>query len=126
MITRRLPSLRQQILNVLSDTEWSIGLDIARDAKINSFKLGVMYLELFALVREGLVESQPGPLSSDGVNRHRKYRKTRHCPDEATAAALREYHNRPDLDRLRAALHGAGMMLATVTAVVTLIWFLWV
>lgn len=66
------PSLRQRILNALSETEWSIGLDISRDAKIHPFRHAAMYFELITLEKEGLVESRPGPLS-----RHRIYRKTR-------------------------------------------------
>lgn len=73
----RRPPLRQRILNALSETEWSIGLDITRRAKIHPFKTAAMYFVLLDLENEGLVESRPGPLSSDHVNRHRKYRKTR-------------------------------------------------
>lgn len=73
----RRPSLRQRILNVLSETEWSIGLDISRRAKIRSGQYGTMCLELIALENEGLVESRPGPVSRDRINRHSIYRKTR-------------------------------------------------
>lgn len=73
----RRPPLRQRILNALSETEWQIGLDIARRAKIHPFRQGEMYIKLSVLEDEGLVESRPGPLSRDNVNRHRIYRKTR-------------------------------------------------
>lgn len=52
------------------------------------------------------------------------------CRDEREkAAALREYHGRPDLDRVRSFMQGAAWMLtccASGLTVVVLVWFLWV
>lgn len=46
--------------------------------------------------------------------------------DRERMAALREYHGRPDLDRMCATLQGAALALVAFATAATLIWFLWV
>lgn len=65
------PPLRQRVLDSLSETEWFR----ATELPVNPWNVASIFTQLYILEREGLVESKWGPVSSDGVNRHRLYRR---------------------------------------------------